>query len=127
MTKAIKSKINGYRKLEEKLIKKHNEKIQKIEKIINILESKSQIKEDDNFETIVFKKYLELESVRAVANYINELGYRVKTDSYIGERKYIGKDITKIILSDIDIDKELKEVVKLIQELNYEHTLKKWG
>ncbi|UWG69486.1 MAG: hypothetical protein [Bacteriophage sp.] len=127
MSELIKSKINGYRKLEEKIIKKHNEKIQKIEKIINILENKSQIKEDDNFETIVFKKYLELESVRAVANYINELGYRVKTDSYIGERKYIGTDITKIILSDLDIDKDLKEVVKLIQELNYEHMSKKWG
>ncbi len=127
MNKVIKNKINGYRKLEEKIIKKHNEKIQKIEKIINILENKSQIQEDDNFETIVFKKYLELENVRAVANYINESGYRVKTDSYIGERKYIGKDITKIILSDIAIDKELKEVVKLIQELNYEHMSKKWG
>ncbi|WP_307994252.1 hypothetical protein [uncultured Intestinibacter sp.] len=127
MSEAIKSKIKGYRKLEEKIIKKHNEKIQKIEKIINILENKSQIKEDDNFETIVFKKYLELESVRAVANYINELGYRVKTNSYIGERKYIGTDITKIILSDLDIDKDLKEVVKLIQELNYEHMSKKWG
>ena len=127
MNKVIKNKINGYRKLEEKIIKKHNEKIQKIEKIINILENKSQIQEDDNFETIVFKKYLELENVRAVANYINESGYRVKTDSYIGERKYIGKDITKIILSDLDIDKELKEVVKLIQELNYEHMSKKWG
>ena len=127
MSEAIKSKIKGYRKLEEKIIKKHNEKIQKIEKIINILENKSQIKEDDNFETIVFKKYLELESVRAVANYINELGYRVKTNSYIGDRKYIGTDITKIILSDLDIDKELKEVVKLIQELNYEHISKKWG
>ena len=127
MSEAIKSKIKGYRKLEENIIKKHNEKIQKIEKIINILENKSQIKEDDNFETIVFKKYLELESVRAVANYINELGYRVKTNSYIGERKYIGTDITKIILSDLDIDKELKEVVKLIQELNYEHMSKKWG
>nr|DAR08860.1 MAG TPA: hypothetical protein [Caudoviricetes sp.] len=127
MSEAIKSKIKGYRKLEEKIIKKHNEKIQKIEKIINILENKSQIKEDDNFETIVFKKYLELESVRAVANYINELGYRVKTNSYIGERKYIGTDITKIILSDLDIDKNLKEVVKLIQELNYEHMSKKWG
>ena len=127
MSEAIKSKIKGYRKLEEMIIKKHNEKIQKIEKIINILENKSQIKEDDNFETIVFKKYLELESVRAVANYINELGYRVKTNSYIGERKYIGTDITKIILSDLDIDKELKEVVKLIQELNYEHMSKKWG
>ena len=127
MSEAIKSKIKGYRKLEEKIIKKHNEKIQKIEKIINILENKSQIKEDDNFETIVFKKYLELESVRAVANYINELGYRVKTNSYIGDRKYIGTDITKIILSDLDIDKELKEVVKLIQELNYEHMSKKWG
>ena len=59
MSEAIKSKIKGYRKLEEKIIKKHNEKIQKIEKIINILENKSQIKEDDNFETIVFKKYLD--------------------------------------------------------------------
>lgn len=127
MNEILRNKINGYRKLEEKIIKKHNEKIQKIEKIINILENKSQIKEDDNFETIVFKKYLELESVRAVANYINELGYRVKTNSYIGERKYIGTDITKIILSDIEIDKELKEVVKLIQELNYEHMSKKWG
>lgn len=127
MNEILRNKINGYRKLEEKIIKKHNEKIQKIEKIINILENKSQIKEDDNFETIVFKKYLELESVRAVANYINELGYRVKTNSYIGERKYIGTDITKIILSDLDIDKDLKEVVKLIQELNYEHMSKKWG
>lgn len=127
MNEILRNKINGYRKLEEKIIKKHNKKIQKIEKIINILENKSQIKEDDNFETIVFKKYLELESVRAVANYINELGYRVKTNSYIGERKYIGTDITKIILSDIEIDKELKEVAKLVQELNYEHMLKKWG
>ena len=127
MNEILRNKINGYRKLEEKIIKKHNEKIQKIEKIINILENKSQIKEDDNFETIVFKKYFELESVRAVANYINELGYRVKTNSYIGERKYIGTDITKIILSDIEIDKELKEVAKLVQELNYEHMLKKWG
>jgi hypothetical protein len=127
MNEVLKNKINEYRKLEEKITKKYNEKIQKIEKTINILENKSQIKEDDNFETIVFKKYLELESVRAVANYINELGYRVKTDSYIGERKYIGTDITKIILSDIEIDKELKEVVKLIQELNYEHMSKKWG
>ena len=127
MNEILRNKINGYRKLEEKIIKKHNEKIQKIEKIINILENKSQIKEDDNFETIVFKKYLELESVRAVANYINELGYRVKTNSYVGERKYIGTDITKIILSDIEIDKELKEVAKLVQELNYEHMLKKWG
>ena len=127
MNEVLKNKINEYRKLEEKITKKYNEKIQKIEKTINILENKSQIKEDDNFETIVFKKYLELESVRAVANYINELGYRVKTDSYIAERKYIGTDITKIILSDIEIDKELKEVVKLIQELNYEHMSKKWG
>ena len=30
MSEAIKSKIKGYRKLEEKIIKKHNEKIQKI-------------------------------------------------------------------------------------------------
>ena len=98
--------------------------LERIEKD-NILPTTAQVT-PNRFEE-VFKKYLELESVRAVANYINELGYRVKTNSYVGERKYIGTDITKIILSDIEIDKELKEVVKLIQELNYEHMSKKWG
>lgn len=127
MNEVIAHKINKYKRIEDKLTKKYNEKVCKIKKIINILENKSQIKEYDSFETIVFKKYLELESVRAVANYINELGYRVKTDSYIGERKYIGTDITKIILSDLEIDKDIKEVTRLIQELNYEYTSKKWG
>ena len=46
MNEVLKNKINEYRKLEEKITKKYNEKIQKIEKTINILENKSQIKED---------------------------------------------------------------------------------
>lgn len=127
MNEILKNKINKYRNLKESITKKYNNKIEKIEKIINIIEKKSEINDDDNFETIVFKKYLELENVREVANYINEKGYRIKTSSYIGERKYIGTDITKIIMSDIEIDNDLKEVVKLIQKLNYENTLEKWG
>ena len=127
MNEILKNKINKYRNLKESITKKYNNKIEKIEKIINIIEKKSEINDDDNLETIVFKKYLELENVREVANYINEKGYRIKTSSYIGERKYIGTDITKIIMSDIEIDNDLKEVVKLIQKLNYENTLEKWG
>ena len=40
MNEILKNKINRYRKLEEKIIKKHNEKIKKIKKVINILENK---------------------------------------------------------------------------------------
>lgn len=119
----VSNKRDKYKKLKNKM----QEKINILDKIIKVIDENKEISETDNFETIVFKKYLEFENVTKVAKYINELGYRIKTNSYIGERKYIGTDITNIISHEADVEKELKEVVIYIQGLNYENVLKQWG
>lgn len=120
--------LSKYKKLKEKITKKYNKEMKIIKKVINTIEKYSEIKEEDTFEIIVFKKYLELENVSNVAKEINELGYRIKTDSYIGERKYNGTDITEILKrNDIKVEHELKEVVKYLQCKNYNKMLKQWG
>lgn len=125
MNENLKNKITKYEKLKEKRIKKYNEEMSIIKKIINVLEKFSKINEMDTFEIIVFKKYLELENVSKVAKYVNELGYRIKTNSYIGERKYNGTDITEILIKDnVKVEDELKEVVKYLQDKNYNNMLK---
>lgn len=55
------------------------------------------IKDSDTLEERVYKLYLLTGSVVDVAKTINKSGYRVDTDSWIGKRKYIPKDITKIL------------------------------
>lgn len=127
MNKLLEYKKQKYENLKDKLTVKYNKNIRNINKIIKAIQNNSQINENDTFETIVFKKYLELENVTNVAKYINDLGYRVKTDSYIGERKYIGKDITDILISNVAIDHELKEVVRELQDKNYNAILDIWG
>ena len=91
------------------------------------IQNNSEIKDTDSFETIIFKKYLELENVQSVAKYINDLGKRVKTDSYVGERKYIGTDITEILIKDVDVEPKLKNVVQNLQDKNYREMLKHWS
>lgn len=115
-----------YENLKNKITIKYNNEIIRIDKIIRAIEENKEIKEEDSFETIVFKKYLEVENVTKVAKYINDLGYRIKTDSYVGERKYIGKDITKILISDVNVEKNLKEVVQDLQYNNFEECSKIW-
>lgn len=76
-------------------------------KQLKIFIEKNQLKEDDSFEEIVFKKYLELESVSKVAEYINFKGYK-----FNGQRKYISNDISTILRNKkADVDPELKEFV----------------
>lgn len=61
---------------------------------------KNLIKDDDTVEVKIFKKYIELESVKAVAEYINNAGYRLKAcvnTRGIEERKYTTNDITAIL------------------------------
>jgi len=69
------------------------------------------INSDDTVEEKIFKKYLELESVSKVAEYINGLGYRINKDNK--SRKYIANDISSVILSrDTKIkNNELKSIV----------------
>jgi hypothetical protein len=122
----LQNKKIKYEELKEKITKKYNDEMKRMKKIIEAIEENSVINEDDPLETIIFKKYLEVENVQKVAKYINDLGYRIKTESYIGERKYIGGDITDILMSDVNVEKKLKQVVKELQEKNYSDMLKIW-
>ncbi len=127
MNRNIENKINKYKKIQEKETQKYKEKMKNFKEIIEALEKYSEIKDTDSFETIVFKKYLELENVQSVAKYINDLGYRIKTDSYIGERRYKGTDITEILIKDADVEEKLKKVVQNLQDRNYSEMLKHWS
>ncbi|MBN3375836.1 hypothetical protein [Clostridium botulinum] len=109
-----------YDELVKKTTIKYRKDMEDIKEIIEVIENNGEIKEDDTFETIIFKKYLELENVKKVADYINSLGYRVETQSYIGERKYTSIDISKIIAHDAPVEKKLKSVV---QELHCKNSI----
>ncbi|URZ07553.1 recombinase family protein [Clostridium felsineum] len=76
------------------------------------------INQSDSVEEKIFKKYLEVENVKEVAAYINELGYRIKSDR--GKRKYIAQDISNI-LTDKDIKIENKKLKNIVIKLFYAH------
>lgn len=118
MNESIKNKKTKYEELAKKITSKYRAEMKRIKGIIKVIEDNSSICESDTLETIIFKKYLEMENVQKVAEYINELGYRIKTQSYIGQRKYIGNDISEIILSDVKVEAKLKETVKELYSRN---------
>lgn len=127
MNKSLEDKKSKYEELAKKTTSKYRSDMKAIKGVIEVIETNSSIEEGDTFETIVFKKYLELENVKKVADYVNQLGYRIKTDSYIGERKYIGNDITEIITNrDCLVEKKLKSIVQFLQDKNYEAMSKIW-
>lgn len=127
MNQDLKNKKAKYEDLKEKATQKYHEAIQEIDKIISAIDEHCEIAEGDTFETIVFKKYLELENVTKVAKYINELGHRIKTDSWVGEKKYIGKDISDILMNnDIEVNQELREVVQYLHLEHYKAVSKIW-
>lgn len=76
------------------------------------------IKDEDTLNTKIFKKYLEEENVKKVAEYINSLGYRKAGCKK--PRKFISNDISEI-LSDKNIileNEELKEIVAKLFKSN---------
>ena len=119
MSEKIIKRIEKLTKSKEKILIEADKKVSKINKYIEIL-NKSEIKENDSFETIVYKLYMQLDNIKLVADEINALGYRIKTFSYKGNRKYQTNDITEIITNkDANVDEDLKEVVQEIQKINY--------
>ncbi|URZ08946.1 recombinase family protein [Clostridium felsineum] len=98
------------------VLKKQMEEIKNSIKFIQ----NNKIKAGDSVETIIFKKYLELESTKKVTEYINELGYRKETSNKQGvnERKYITKDISNILKDkNVKVEARLKTyVIKLFNE-----------
>lgn len=119
MSEKIIKRIEKLTKSKEKILIEADKKVSKINKYIEIL-NKSEIQENDSFETIVYKLYMQLDNIKLVADEINALGYRIKTFSYKGHRKYQTNDITEIITNkDANVDEDLKEVVQEIQKINY--------
>lgn len=108
---------------QEQRIEECESYIEQIDSIIkdikSIDKSKFEIKEKDKVEVIIVKKYIELQSKKAVTEYINESGRRVKTDSHKGERKYLEDDIRAVLKGDKVVgDKQVYEVAYKIALLN---------
>ncbi len=102
-------------------VTKYQDKIDVLQHKVNRfikLSEKNISKDNDNINTIVFKKYIELSDVKRVADYINSLGLKIPTDTYIGERKYLTNDITVILKSKTEVNPELIECVTLMKELD---------
>lgn len=82
-----------------------NEKIKELNKLKKLLNL--EITEFESVEIIIFKKYLQEESVAKVAKFINDLGYR------INNRKYIANDISDVIIDKHIVinNNQLKQIV----------------
>ena len=103
-----------YQKIRDKVELKMNE----LDMILRVIEH-CEVKENDNLETIVLKKYIEFENTLDVADSISKLGYRMKTDSHIGSRKYTSREISNILNKDAaEVEKELKESITTMFNYN---------
>lgn len=115
----IEKRLNEFMEIKNKIIEGNNRRLETINKYIEVLK-KCDLKESDNLETKIFKLYILLNSTQKVANYLNSLGYRIETDTFIGVRKFISTDITDTIKynSDCVLDDDLKETVIKLQQNN---------
>ncbi|NFO48597.1 hypothetical protein FDB40_17225 [Clostridium botulinum] len=115
-----------YQKIRDKVESEYTKKINELDRLLRVIEN-GEIKEDDPLETIVFKKYIEFENVKDVADSINELGYRIKTNSHVGSRKYTSKDISDILNNDsVEVEEELRESALTMFAYNSERVYKKF-
>lgn len=115
----IKKKQEKLLKLKKKVKKNYDSNINKIDSYLKILE-KSIIDESDHVELVVFKLYLQLENVVKVTETVNDLGFRIKTNTYARERKYSTNDITSIITDPFaNVVEDLKILVQERQRKNY--------
>lgn len=122
----LENRKKKYQLMKDKIELEYTKKITELNRLLKVIEN-MEVNEDDNFETIIFKKYIEFESVNEVANCINDLGYKVKTNSNIGCRKYINKDISNILTKEnVEVETELKETVLTMFLYNSERAYKRY-
>lgn len=126
MNEIIKKKILELNKVKNNIEQEYEYELDRINQIINIISS-FDINQTDNVDEIVFNLYILLNSVKKVADYINEIGYRIDTTSKQGKRKYNSNDITAIIKNkDAMVNNEIKTIAQEIQMLNYKNVSKRW-
>lgn len=78
-----------------------------------------QIEEDDNLDTKIYKKYLEVENVKNVAIWLNEQGYRVESPATGEKIKYQSNDVTaRLKDKKAEVREDLKEVVQKLAAKN---------
>ncbi|GMQ60318.1 hypothetical protein AN1V17_47180 [Vallitalea sediminicola] len=85
-------------------------------KMLNLLDI-----ETDNIYDLILQMYIEIQSVKMVADYINDKGFRIETEfaDKVSIRKYISNDITEIILSNtVECNTDLKQYAKTLFNYN---------
>lgn len=117
-----KNKFREVLKKTEAIKNLYEENVKELKDILDYMNKDISIKESDNVETIILKKYIEYGSIKNVCEFINDKGYRVTTK--YSNRKYTNEDVSKIIYPYqsyedeeeivINADEELKEIVKKI-------------
>ena len=127
MNSKIKERLKEFMLARNKILEDNQKRLDRINNYIDLLRV-CKLKEADSLETKVFKLYLITGKLEAVAEYLNQNGYRIKTDSYIGERKYIPNDITFIIKEKNHLvkNKKLRLAVLKLKENNAKGLGMKW-
>lgn len=92
-------------------LEKVEEKIKYWQKVKELLMQELPL--NASLDTIIYKKYLEIENVKVVADWINEQGYRRKNATTGNEIKYTSNDITERLKDkNAQVSSELRDCVK---------------
>jgi translation initiation factor 1 (eIF-1/SUI1) len=89
-----------------------NEKIEELEVVRNKLKELLQ-RDSKSTEEKILQKYIELQHAAKVAEYLNNEGYRIKSNGKLGERKYTSNDVTSII----DINETESDIFHIAKSL----------
>jgi hypothetical protein len=74
---------------------------EKINELRDVRDKVSQVLQEnyEGIEDMIRIKYIEMQSSAKVVEFLNNEGYRIKSNGKQGERKYISNDVTDIIIS----------------------------
>lgn len=126
MDEIIKKRILELKKVKCEIEKEYDEEIKNINQVINIIKN-FNIDDINDIDELVFNLYILLNSVKKVADCVNELDYRIETTSKQGKRKYNSNDITAIIKNkNAKVNDTIKTIAQEIQRLNYKNVNKRW-
>lgn len=102
-------------------------KLQELDRLRNLV-IRSEIKQTDTLEEMVFKAYLKHENLKDTAKEINELNFRDNNGELI---KTSPEEVSEIIKNKNNIqiirDKELYDYVKSTFSANKRKAMKRWG
>ncbi|MTI49691.1 MAG: hypothetical protein FH761_17815 [Firmicutes bacterium] len=97
-----------------------NRRIRELEEVRNRVEYELA-KENKNIQEEIFRKYIELQKISEVVEYLNDKGYRIIDDDKCNERRYIANDVSTLLktnLKDLDIEKNLYRFTKALFDFN---------